>query len=443
MSKKYYDNLKPGDVFEFYIRPISDDNSESDSDGEIIAYPNIPRQQEKIYLGREEIDGETYINWLTVNNTENFTFLYKMPEKNFFSLMERGFLKDKQGSKIPQPVLEQIRYPIPKQKEGIKELETLTNIKLPGDVKNKILTYFQPNNKDYYKNENGGSRKKYKRNLNRKSKRKTRKGKKSIITKRYNKNRNNKSKKWKMRKGGNGDETNSNKKRERTDDENQADTKKAKTELCPICHEKFESDDETITTSCNHKFHKKELIDWCIHSRRNTGDYTCPTCRKIINEEMIQYLPEQKLSDDRKSINNRNTIRIFEIRTNAAIRDISSEPLTEIPVDLRSYFNIENFFPLARESGSRQKIQNILLKLFDNDRYYNPNFGDLYSIYLYIIEINNTRRSNITSRQQATIISKIMSDIDDSQDYNDDELKEMIVNKLSNYLSLYLDSHDV
>lgn len=183
MSTKSHD-LKPGNVFEFYVpppSPDSDDDSDDDFDrAPMDDYYNKPRVQESIYLGKEQIDGKSYVNMLTVNNRENFTKLYKMPESQFNKKLENGFLRDKQNSKIPSELLKDVKYSVKKQKEGIDELEKLTKIKLPSDVKNNVLSFFQTKRskktmKQNYPN-NGGSKKKRKTSKKRKmASKKTRK----------------------------------------------------------------------------------------------------------------------------------------------------------------------------------------------------------------------------------------------------------------------------
>lgn len=205
-------------------------------------------------------------------------------------------------------------------------------------------------------------------------------------------------------------------------------------EICPICTEPFQPNEETITTSCNHKFHKDELIAWCRRLPR--GRYTCPNCRKNISEEMQQYLPSSIQPIDLTRINNRNRILILTRRTEVALRNITSEPSPEISTLYQRYINL---FPNVEQGGSRQKIQNILFKLFDDNRYFNPNMDDLMDCYLYIIQnINIQNFSTNTTYQKAIIISQIMNNIDDNENYTDMELKNIIIDNLSSFLGNYL-----
>ncbi len=189
------DNIKPGDVFEFYdknrFEPDSDQESYYGSDDEMYYEPYIAREQETIYLGKEEIDGELYGHFLTVNNFKNgsYTFYYKTPLTTFLKKIKLGFLRDNRGSKIPQPLLEEIRFSIPEQKKRLAEIEKQTKIELTPDTKNKILSFLQrgKNTKDVYKNETGGKRKTIKLRKSRKTRmsKKTRKSRKSRKTRKF------------------------------------------------------------------------------------------------------------------------------------------------------------------------------------------------------------------------------------------------------------------
>lgn len=52
--------------------------------------------------------------------------------------------------------------------------------------------------------------------------------------------------------------------------------------LCPICHEKIKETDNIPLLPCNHKFHNKCLVDYCIH--KNNHDVSCPLCRTNITQ---------------------------------------------------------------------------------------------------------------------------------------------------------------
>jgi hypothetical protein len=182
------DNIKPGDVFETYDKnrfdPDSDDDSYYGSDDEMYYEPYIARESEVIYLGKEDIDGVTYGHFLTVSNSKGFsyTFYYKRPMVDFLQGIKVGIYRDNRGSKIPQPLLEEIRFNVEKQKENLDTLEENVEVKLPPDLKNNILSNFAKGNKikEHYE---GGRVKK-----SRKS-RKTRKTKRSVKSKKMRKSR--------------------------------------------------------------------------------------------------------------------------------------------------------------------------------------------------------------------------------------------------------------
>jgi len=180
-----FDNIKPGDVFEFYdkgrFEPDSDDDSYYGSDDELVYEHYVPREQETIYLGRENIDGVEMGHFLTVNNDRirPFTFYYKKPMRDFLRIIDLGYIRNNTGSKIPQPLLEQIRFSVPIQKENINVLEKNVPVELPPDVKNKVLSYFATGNKIKQHYEGGNIRKL----------RKSRKSRKSITSRKSKKSR--------------------------------------------------------------------------------------------------------------------------------------------------------------------------------------------------------------------------------------------------------------
>ena len=53
---------------------------------------------------------------------------------------------------------------------------------------------------------------------------------------------------------------------------------------CAICHDSQTEDGvatQYITTTCNHRFHKKCLEEW-FNQSNNTTSPTCPMCRTIV-----------------------------------------------------------------------------------------------------------------------------------------------------------------
>ena len=58
------------------------------------------------------------------------------------------------------------------------------------------------------------------------------------------------------------------------------------TEICPICHEKMEENDEITQLGCKHKFHKDCIAGWF-----NTGKKTCPICRTVNILSLPAYVP--------------------------------------------------------------------------------------------------------------------------------------------------------
>lgn len=55
------------------------------------------------------------------------------------------------------------------------------------------------------------------------------------------------------------------------------------TSSCTICLEDYDTNEEIVKTLCNHYFHKKCIVDWCIMNN------SCPICRKVIlhNDENV------------------------------------------------------------------------------------------------------------------------------------------------------------
>jgi hypothetical protein len=197
------DNIKPGDVFEMYDKnrfdPDSDDESYDGSDDEMYYEPYIAREQETIYLGKEDIDGVTYGHFLTVSNSKesSYTFYYKRPLSEFLRGIKVGIYRDNRGSKIPQPLLEEIRFNVDKQKENLHVLEEEVQKKVPielsPDVKNKILGYFAKGNlKEHYEGGRAKKTKKTRRSVKSKKikrSRKSKKSKKSIKSRKSRKSR--------------------------------------------------------------------------------------------------------------------------------------------------------------------------------------------------------------------------------------------------------------
>jgi len=181
------DNIKPGDVFETYDKnrfdPDSDDDSYYGSDDEEYYMPYIARESEVIYLGKEDIDGVTYGHFLTVSNNKesSYTFYYKRPMVDFLQGIKVGIYRDNRGSKIPQPLLEEIRFNVEKQKENLDALEENVKVKLPPDLKNNILSNFAKGDKIKQHYEGGRVKKSRKamRSVMSKKMRKSRKSKKS------------------------------------------------------------------------------------------------------------------------------------------------------------------------------------------------------------------------------------------------------------------------
>lgn len=64
-------------------------------------------------------------------------------------------------------------------------------------------------------------------------------------------------------------------------------------DVCAICLDKFKNQDDTITLSCGHRFHKECITDACNKSR-NTRNCFCPYCRKELTHEdkaQIGFIP--------------------------------------------------------------------------------------------------------------------------------------------------------
>ena len=65
--------------------------------------------------------------------------------------------------------------------------------------------------------------------------------------------------------------------------------------LCPITQKRLRPGKNknnityVITTSCNHRFYRKALLEWCKTCLENNKYPNCPCCRKHINlEEFIK-----------------------------------------------------------------------------------------------------------------------------------------------------------
>ena len=193
---------------------------------------------------------------------------------------------------------------------------------------------------------------------------------------------------------------------------------------CPICIKKFKADDETITTSCGHKFHKNELIRWC---RRYPDNMTCPIDRKNINEEMTEYIQQNNSDSDNSTESsldsNMETLENFIGVTVSLLDNVPYVPLPEAPyldgVDL----------PVAVEGGPREKIKNMLICLFADDDYFYNNF-ELLNGHNIINIANYPNYEDGSAKLKIELISWMMSLVNNNRDYSDDHLRGLIMNAL-------------
>jgi hypothetical protein len=189
--------------------------------------------------------------------------------------------------------------------------------------------------------------------------------KRYIFTKKTNKKRNYLTKKRNMRfKGG----MDNDKKRKRDDLEESKED-----DVCGICLEEFNQNDETLTCSNGHKFHKDELINWC--SRYNRINCSCPICKQSINEIIAPFIPNQTSSPIQ-----RQTILNYDNNapmTNQEILDFLDDPnQTMTIVDLISRqryrrqrsgnnYHINELTRFMESPNSREYINNLINRMED------------------------------------------------------------------------------
>jgi hypothetical protein len=263
--------------------------------------------------------------------------------------------------------------------------------------------------------------------FSRQNKKKVRKSVKFTKSKRHNKKRKYKTKR-RSQKGGDGDE-------------------------CAICGLDFEKDengniiDDIITLNCGHKFHRDELIQWC--QIKGPGRCTCPNDRINISAEMAQYMPVSNNppvvnnivnqianpipnpnyissdSDDELSENsNIDRLEIFQGDTNLLLNSMPYVPLPEAPY-------LEGaVLPAYREGGPKDRIKNLLICLFSNEDYFIDNFNFFINCRDLNMEIVDDDDEEGVERLKVTLISKMMSLVNDILTYRDDHLRGIISNFL-------------
>lgn len=198
---------------------------------------------------------------------------------------------------------------------------------------------------------------------------------------------------------------------------------------CPICGEEFKADDETITTSCGHKFHKNELIRWC---QRRPGMCTCPMDRTDISEEMEQFMPQNE-NDSQSDSDSDNgtestldadidTLENFMGETATLLHNMPYLPLPEAPyldgVDL----------PASVEGTPKEKIKNMLICLFANDDYFYNNFHFFNGCN--IIDTIDDDDEEGVARLKIALITLLMNLVNNNRNYSDDQLRQLIKNFL-------------
>ena len=196
---------------------------------------------------------------------------------------------------------------------------------------------------------------------------------------------------------------------------------------CPICGSEFKSDDEIITLKCGHIFHKDELIGWC--KTKGLANCTCPMDRTNISEEMEQYMPIPPPTDsdsDSESDSESDSVfdmLIFITATQGELTRISSEPLIEMPP-----YIINANLPSGVAGGPKERIKNMLVKLFANYRYFS----------IYSRELAACSDKNNNEEIKIDLISQLMGRINDTRNYTDYQLKVIIRNYLQDCAEQYL-----
>ena len=173
-------NIEIGNVFEVHNYM----NSEPYKKGET----------QIIYLGQDEelIDGLKYGNFVTVNNNkgQESVHYFKRPMVIFLDFIDQGIYINKNESNISQPLLEEIRFNVDKQKESLNALVTEVQEKvqkeepiLTPEIKNEILSFFTNRKtiaKEHYKGGNIKKKRKTRRSVKSKKSRKSRKTLKNV-----------------------------------------------------------------------------------------------------------------------------------------------------------------------------------------------------------------------------------------------------------------------
>lgn len=142
-------------------------------------------------------------------------------------------------------------------------------------------------------------------------------------------------------------------------------------DVCGICLEEFNPNDETLSCSNGHKFHKDELINWC--SRYNRINCFCPICKQSINEIIAPFISNQTSSP-----NHRQTILNYDNNapmTNQEILDFLDDPnQTMTIVDLISRqryrqqqsgnnYHINELTRFMESPNSREYINNLINRM--------------------------------------------------------------------------------
>jgi hypothetical protein len=203
-------------------------------------------------------------------------------------------------------------------------------------------------------------------------------------------------------------------------------------DVCPICQDDFKEGDETITTSCGHRFHKNELIQWFHHIRH--GPYRCPMDRIDISQEMAQYMPQNDNHSDSDSDGDSDsstelslqadivTLENFMGETATLLHNMPYLRLPETP-----YLDGVNL-PISVEGGPKEKIKNMLICLFANDHYFYDNLNFLNGCNI-MESVDHDDEEGI-NRLKIALITVMMNLVNDNRNYRDDQLRQLIKNYL-------------
>lgn len=220
-------------------------------------------------------------------------------------------------------------------------------------------------------------------------------------------------------------------------------------DVCPICHETFNENDETITTICGHKFHSNEIINWC----RGKNVCPCPICRENIRND-VPAAPNNP--NQNNNLVNQNNLGIppppppppppnypppsffgpepptdrledFQTHTYNLLSTMPYEPLPEA-----RYLDYVDL-PDSIEGGSKERIKNLLICLLSDEDYFHSSFqflldcSDLDVDFEIVDEDDNVE---FFERFKAALIVKMMNEVDDNLNYTDHQLRIMITDFL-------------